>query len=68
MICWRCHKKLRPNDVNFLCLEVGIKVPVCKDDRMCYSYPQKCKKKRRKRNENKNRRKRKRRKNNSFPM
>ena len=40
-----CGKVLKPNKVHILHLISGISVPVCSDDRECYSYAQKSKKK-----------------------
>lgn len=44
MKCWRCGRKLKPNQVHILHLISGVAVPVCKDDRVCYSPAQKIKK------------------------
>lgn len=43
MKCWRCGKRLKPNNVQILHLICGLSVPVCADDRMCYSSAQKIK-------------------------
>nr|DAV52509.1 MAG TPA: co-chaperone HscB [Caudoviricetes sp.] len=46
MKCWRCGKKLKPNNVQILHLISGLSVPVCSDDRTCYSPAQISKKRR----------------------
>ena len=43
MKCWRCGKKLNKGQVHILHLICGLAVPVCADDRQCYSFAQKIK-------------------------
>lgn len=43
MKCWRCGKNLNKGDGHILYLANGRPVPVCADDRQCYSFAQKIK-------------------------
>ena len=48
MKCWRCGKKLNKGQVHILHLICGLAVPVCADDRQCYSFIQRIKRRRKK--------------------
>lgn len=37
MKCWRCGKNLNKGEGHVLYLDNGATVPVCADDRQCYS-------------------------------